>query len=242
MKYIFGKDFTYSLYFYEDNLRLAEAEIPAQTITAYLYKDQPSRDQARTGTGSLQTISKLHTGGQPVELPVEAILDPNPDSAIDLYQYWLAVNLKLETDSIEDEIIIRSIYLERVSAQDKEIGVTASSILEIWPDLYSYLSETQVSSLIALAKAEILDDITTKGYDWNKIFNPEQLFYALLFNSLVHIYNSQINTVGDRFSVLSERMEKRYVNIKANLKLSYDATGSGQVSTVESPMMIRAVR
>jgi hypothetical protein len=37
-------------------------------------------------------------------------------------------------------------------------------------------------------------------------------------------------------------MEKRYVNLKNNLRLKYDANGSGQVSTVEQGGMIRAIR
>lgn len=240
MRYVFGKDFTYDLYFYEDERAIANNAIPNQIVTAYVFRESPSRDIARNGTGAQQTISMSHTGAQPIALPVVAIPDPSPDSSIDKYIYWIAAKLKLKPGGT-DEIVIRSFYIERVSAQNTQIGVLAANILDIWPDVYSYLTEAQVNSMISLATMDIKDDLSNKGYDWNSIYHPEQLFNALLFNTLSYIYNSQINTLGDRFALLADKTEKRYKSIMQSLKLDYDSSMSGQVTSEERPgiLMVR---
>ena len=240
--YVFGRSFTFNLYTFEDRTQITN--LPAQTVTGYCFRDQPSRADALSGSGALSgPFTQILAGGTGnISLTVPAIVDQDSSSILNYRMHWIAVNLILATGG-QVQTIIKAIRVERASGQDSEIGVTLQSIQDIYPDVTEYLSTGEINAMITLAKADLLDDLTNKGIDWNQVNRPDQLFNALLFNTLTYIYNSQIQREGDRFYVSSAKAQTRYESIKSNLKLAFDATQMGATTeVVKTGGQIRMVR
>ena len=227
--YVYGKDLAFNLYTFEDKTKILD--LPAQTVQGYLFLDPPSRSQAIAGDGALSSFTQALDANQDIQLEIPAITDPNPSDNLEYRLYYVAVNFILESGE-DAQTVIRSIKVERVGGQDTEIGVTVQKIQDIYPDVLSYLTEAEINAMIGLAKADLLDDLTNKGYDWNQIYKPDQLFNALLFNTLVYVYNSQIQREGDRFYTSSMKAQARYESIKNNLRLNYDSTSVGVVDEI----------
>lgn len=224
MAYVYGKDLVYNLFTFEDQREISD--LPTQTVTGYLFENAPSRAQAASGEGALETFTQSLTEGQKIQLSIPAISDPYPNEYTDFRHFWVAVNFVLEAGE-DVQTVVRAIKVNRVAGHDVEIGVNLQSIIDIYPDVLQYLNDTQINALIALARLDLLDELSNKGFDWSRIHKPDQLFNALLSNTLVYIYNSQIQDAGDRFSASSEKAQTRYESLKNNLKLQYDSTLSG---------------
>ena len=242
--YLFGKDIEYKLYSFEDGTALPT--IPAQSYTAYVFTDTnaPNRTQAIAGTNSFATIAGSHTVGHAnvIQFTIPAIDDPDPNANVKEYRYWVSINFVLKTGE-QTQTILRSLPIARVSAQDKQIGVTASKIESMYPDVYSYLSEDQVSAQIALAQSLLVADLKNKGFIWAQIYRPDELFSALLFKSLEFVYMSQIKNNGDKFAILADSANKNYTAVISNINLSYDDSIAGVItSTVRPSGIIMAVR
>jgi hypothetical protein len=228
--YVYGKDLIFYLHAFEDKTKITT--LPAQTVQGYLFLDQPTRAAAAAGTGALQSTTQTLAANGTIALPLTPITDPNPNDILGYRLHWMAVNFILKTAGAV-QTVIKAIKVERVSGQDAEIGVTYSKVVEIYPDVVNYLTESEVNAMITLAKADLLDDLTNKGFDWNQVNKPDQLFNALLFNTLVYVYNSQIQREGDRFYVSSAKAQQRYDSLKSNLRLEYDSTMSGMTTDLE---------
>lgn len=239
--YVYGRSFTFNLYTFEDRTQITN--LPAQTIQAYCFRDQPSRADASSGSGALSSPTQILAGGNAnISLTIPAIVDQDPTNLLSYRLHWIAVNLILQAGG-QVQTIIKAIKVERASGQDSEIGVTLQSIQDIYPDVLSFLSSGEINAMITLAKADLLDDLTNRGIDWNQVHRPDQLSNALLFNTLTYIYNSQIQREGDRFYVSSAKSQARYESIKANLKLAFDATQAGdKTNVVKTGGQIRMVR
>lgn len=218
--YTFGKDISYTLYAYESGDKLPV--IPSQSYSVHVYKQKPERVDAFTGVGSENTINATHVSSNVLTFTVPAIDDPDPDSQIKSYTYYLAIIFKLQ-DSEQSQLIIRALPIERVHGKDKTIGVTVDKILEAYPNVLSYLAIENLEAFIKLAQTELLSDLANKGFLWAEINRPEQLFNALLFKSLFYVHSSQIQRDGDRFSVGAEIAAKSYDNTIRNLKLDIGA-------------------
>ena len=223
--YIYGKDLTFQLYTFED--KTAIPTLPAQTVTGYVFTEAPSRSQAKTGSGSLSTFTKILSGSEAFICTVPAISDPYPEDAVQFRVYWVAVNFIVAT-SKQVQTVIRAIKVERVSAQDSRIGVTVETLEAKYPTILSYTTTEELQATIDLATIDLVDDLTNKGFDWNKIYHPDQLFNALLVRSLESFYTSQINRDGDKFTILASKAGQRYQSIINSLKLDYDSSFSDQ--------------
>jgi len=224
MNYIFGKDFDYKLYTYEDGKRIQS--IPAQTITSYLFDAQPSRASAANGTGAIATFTTTHASGNVITVAVDAVDDPDPSSLTHGWLYWIAVNFKLD-NSEQTQTVLRAINIERAVGQDSIIGVTAAKIKEAYPAVDSYASPEEIEAMIQLAHVDLLDDLKNRGFQWAQINSPDQLFNALLFKSLNYVHVSQIQRQGDGFFVKAEMAQRRYEGIITNLKLLIDTDRDG---------------
>jgi hypothetical protein len=239
--YVFGTDFNFKLFLYQDKTKITS--IPAQTINAHIFKDSPSRSSAASGVGALQSKTQvLATGSEPISIAFDALVDDDYAGSLDYRLYYVCINLRLKA-AAQIQTIIRAIKVERVSGQDIEIGVTLENIKGIYPDVNEYLSDPELQTMLDLAKIDLVEDLSSKGFDWNQIYSPDQLFNALLQNVLVSVYNSQINRDVDKFTRLADKAQARYEIIKGNLKLAYDATGAGsQTETRKAGGLILAVR
>lgn len=239
MNYVFGKGFDFNIYTYENGDRIQS--IPSQTVTSYLFTEQPSREIARAGTGAARTITHSHTTGNVLSVPVTDINDPDPASLTNYHVYWLAVNFILEADA-QVQTVLRALKVERATGHDELIGVTAAKIVEAYPDVQSFLSPDQIESMIQLAQVDMLDDLKNKGFQWAEIYRPAELFNALLFKSLTYIHQSQIQRQGDRFFVSADASQRRYEGIISTLKISYDEAQAGTITQARTGGIIYSKR
>jgi hypothetical protein len=217
--YTYGKDFTYTLYTSEDGI--STTDIPAQTLNVYVFDTVPSRDMARNGTNSIQSLTPLYSGNGAIEFTIDAISDPDPTSQIPYYLFYVSVNFVLQIGE-QVQTVIRAIKVQRPTGQDSTIEITVSKIRDAYPDVFSYLNHTQIEAMIDLAKVSVLDDLKNKGFNWAQMYKPDQLDNAILYKSLSLIFDSQIQRQGDRFFVMGEKAIKQYSNIIGTLKLLYD--------------------
>ena len=241
--YSFGRDIAYKLYTTEDGIELAP--LPNQTITAYVFREQVSREDSISGDGAIATITYSHllaTHANIIQFTIPAIDDPFPNTITQIYYYWISINFVIKTGE-QVQTITRSLPMSRAVGHDKTIGVTASQIVNIYPDVYQYLSEDQVTSIIAMASKNLVNDLKNKGYAWANIHRPDQLYDALLFKSLDYVYASQVQRQGDKFAFLYEKAKQSYESIIANLNLSFDDSLAGaQTSQIRPSGIILGVR
>ena len=115
--YPFGKDFQYVFEPQVDNepVQLPTSDTPA----IYIYTQRPSRSNGRTGGGSpVQTIASwTETDAYSRTFTVSAISDPDPtnESTIPVYEYWIAINYRLQTGA-QQQTEIRRLQMERSRA------------------------------------------------------------------------------------------------------------------------------
>lgn len=226
-KYLFGKDFTYSLYAYDDSEAISD--LPSQTVTAYVFSTRPDRTAASAGTGALKTATQSLPENGSISLTIPAISDPEPTSDTDYQEYYISINFVLKTGA-DTQTVIRELPMRRVSGQDSNIGITVSDIEGIWPDVLKYVSSEEVTAAIDLARSEIVSDLENRGVEWASIHSPKELRQATLFNSLFYVLGGQ----GDDFATMRDKMESAYKNTISALKLSYDPFRQGSPITKES--------
>ena len=234
-KYIFGRDITYNLHLYEDGEKITD--LPAQTVTGYLFRPEPSRADAAAGTGALSTFTQSLTAGSAISLTIPAVADPDDTSNFNAYDYWVAVNFILKTGG-DTQTSIRKIRIERVNGQNYDIGVELDDVLSLFPDALSYLSASQISAIIQLARSEIVFELEQEGIAWAAVWRPDDLYHTLLFRVLYHVYASQ----KDDFVESRDEAKASYISAKNSLKLAYDATLSGQPTEVVAPQGALYVR
>lgn len=220
----FGKSFTYTVTAYDDGSKIPS--IPTQTVDAFIFDTRPSRADASDGTGAIQSQNYSHTADDIIEIPFDAVDDPEPTGTISRHTYYVAVNFVLEAAE-QVQTIIREVIFERVSAKDKIIGVTRDQIEQVYPDIYSFLSDAQVEAHIELARKELIADLKNQGTEWSQVHNPDELYNALLFKALQYVHASQIQRQGDRFSVLENSSKAAYQSVIRNLKLTVDSDKDG---------------
>lgn len=224
-EYVFGKDILYNLFTYEDGEKITA--LPTQTVTGYIFRPQPDRAAALAGTGAISSFTQSLTAGDDIQLTIPAVSDPDPTGGVTHYTYWVAVNFVLKTGG-QVQTVLRAIEIYRVFGQDSDIGVTTSKVIEVFPDITAYITTSQIESMIALARAEIVADLDNKGMQWASIHEPKQLYHALLFNSLFYVFGSQ----GERFEAQAQSAKQSYENTKRALRLSYDTSQTGQQAEV----------
>lgn len=235
-KYLFGKDFTYKLYTHEDGTLISD--LPAQTVTAYIFTTRPTRAVAAAGTGATASASATIAQGQELAIDFTAISDPDTNTDAPVYVWYIAVNFVLKSAG-QTQTVVREIVFTRVSGHDSTTGITLEDVTAVWPDVLQYVSTEQVQANIALARAEILSDLRNKGIAWAQVYEPNELRQAHLYNTMVYVYGGQ----GEDFVLLRDKMEASYEATMRALRLSYDVFASGQkTDRISSQGMLRVLR
>lgn len=229
--YLFGRENTFNVYLWADTDRVST--IPTQTVTAYVFRDNPSREQASAGTDAVETVSHSHVSNNFISLTIPAIDDPYPNGTDPYEDYYIAVKFKLNT-SEQTQIVIRRYRLEKAVAKDELIGVTKDRVEAIFPEIYKYLSEAELQSIIDLAQFNVMSDLKRDGYKWSMINRPSELFDLLFLRVLKSVYASQVQRQGDRFVFNFEQAKEDYANALSNLRLDLSDETSNGVEVAEA--------
>ena len=230
MGYPYGRDIIYTFYPLADNEALLA--IPTQTPTIYVFTDTnvPTRDAAQNGTNALATISSWTQRGSGFDFTTSAISDPDPDSTQDVRTYWLGINFLLKTAG-QVQTVIRSLEMERVTGHHKQISITPTDILNMWPEANAYVSEAQMIAFIDLAKEEIKAKLQMRGFEWSQIYRPDRLNLATTYKTLTSIMASQRRNPGDNFDRNYEEYKSIFISTMSSLQLEYDSYKTGEADS-----------
>ncbi len=231
MSYVFGKSFSreFSPVDREGNA----FKLPAQTPAIYVFKDQPSRDDAAAGTGALQTIA---TWTQSKSAPytctytVAAIDDPNPASqflGVEDTIFWEAINC-VTAEGEQTQTILRAFLVERPLGLPEVPATTVDDVKAVFPAISEYLTDAQITSFLSLAEEELRLDLENRGYVWGKIHNLKRAKLPLAYKVIELAALSQIKDSGDRFAIRADIFGKRYHAFVSGVTFTYDRDDDGK--------------
>lgn len=215
----YGTPFTFTFFAEVDG---APVSLPAQTATLYLYRDYPSREDAIAGTGASYGpyTEAVSAGATTIPFDVPAIPDPDANSA-EPYRYWYAaVVYKLETAG-PDYLTIRGITLQRLTAHHTSLTVSLSELKGIWEPVSTYASLAEIEAYTRAVLREIRADLESRGYVWDKVYNPADLKDVALYSVLVKVLESETQGAGDRFDSLATKYRGIVDKLMGSLRLQY---------------------
>ena len=236
MGFPFGQDIAYTFYplVGDDNA----INVPSDNPSIYYFTDsrKPSRDDAQNGTGALNSGSAItswtaipNQNGYLFTIP--AIADPDPDSNTDRRTYWLGINFKLKTGG-NFQTVVRALEMERVTGHHVQFLVTASDLIQYFPQIESYYSAAQINAIFWLVKEEIISYLTQKGFEWSLIWDANRLRTAAMFKVLMRLMEGQRRQPGDNWDKNHDEYKESYNMVLSALKVKYDAARSNEPTEV----------
>lgn len=243
MGYPFGQNITYWFYpLLDNNTANIPSVVESQSPSIYVFgENAPSRSNAATGTGSLQTISSWNWSSQKRSwsFVISAISDPSPDSNITTRIYWVAINFILQTAG-QVQTVIRPLQLERVVGHDRVVSVTEEDLRSYFPQVDAYSSDIQRRAYISQAAEEIKGELKARGYEWAKITRADRLDLCVTYKALSLIMLGQIQEPGDKFSIKYQEYKAGFQSNLDSLKVEYQQAETGAIETAHgsTPLLI----
>lgn len=242
MGYPFGQNITYWFYPLLDN---DTASIPVavqgQTPAIYVFDDNdvPSRSDALSGSGSIQSITSWTWSAQKKawSFTISAISDPHPDSNITTRVYWIAINFILQTAG-QTQTIIKALQVERVAGHDRVVSVTEENLRTYFPQVDAYSSDVQRKAYISQATEEIKGELRSKGYDWAKITRADRLDLCVTYKALSLIMLGQIQEPGDKFSIKYAEYKANFQSNLDSLRVEYQQMEAGSIENARGTAVI----
>lgn len=226
MYYIFGKDISRKFYPLLDD---QPYQLPSQSPTIYIFSSQPSLNDARDGGGAVATISSWTQNSlSPYDCSytITAIEDPAPESNIPQRTYYEAINYIAKSGG-QTQTVLRTIDLERGSGAPEVIGVTYSDLVEVYPAIVDYVSESEITSIINIAKSEVELKLKGKGIRWSDIQNHAELKRAIAYRSIQLVSESQITEPDDKFVTRREIYKEKFNESMKDTILYVDTNRDG---------------
>lgn len=246
MGYPFGQNITYWFYPLLDNdTASVPAGVQAQTPAIYVFGDDgaPSRSNAISGSGSLQTVSSWtwSASKKAWSFTISALVDPDPVSNIPTRTYWVAINFILQVAG-QTQTIIKPLQLERVVGHDRVVSVTEENLRTYFPQVDAYSSDVQRKAYISQATEEIKGELRSKGYEWAKITRADRLDLCVTYKALSLIMLGQIQESGDKFSIKYQEYKANFQANLDSLKVEYQQMEGGFIETAKGATPILLVR
>lgn len=234
MSYPFGQNITYWFYpLLDENAANIPATVQAQTPSIYIFDESiPSRSNALSGSGSLQTVSSWTWSSQKKawSFTIQAISDPHPDSNIPTRVYWIAINFILQASG-QVQTTIKPLQLERIAGHDKVVSVTEEDLRAYFPQIDAYSSDVQRKAFISQAIEEIKGELRSKGYEWAKITRADRLDLCVIYKALAMIMLGQIQEPSDKFSIKYQEYKAGFQSNLDSLKFEYQQMEGGIIET-----------
>jgi hypothetical protein len=235
MPFPFGKAFTYNFYPLADDEFVNIASVTAPEAV-YVSKTKPSDTDARAGSMAdlVQTVSPntwaATADAEGKAITIAAIDDPEPTSAQDRYTYWVSIVWKYAVGA-QAQHVIRALPLERTRAWHKNITTAAADLESIWAAVDSYVSSTNQTNAIALAKAELRMDLEAAGFEWALIWRPDDLNTLVAYKAVSNLAYG----LGPepKWLELGAAWRSTYEAMRDSIKLEYDKYREGKPSGVE---------
>lgn len=233
--YNFGKDITRSFYPLEDNEPI---NLPSQSPSIYLFEDQPSIEEARSGVGAIAAAIAYWTesGTAPYArtYTIPAIPDPNPESATPTcLGYWEAVNYVAQVSG-QVQTKLRTIELQKGKATESVPGATYTDLLILYPEIDGYVEAASVlTGYIDLAEDLIKLELRSFNIDWGDVESLKDLRIPSMFLAIKHHAQGQLQTEGDKWDIRAKICQAEYDKVMADIKIKYDSDGDGLAESVK---------
>jgi hypothetical protein len=245
MGYPFGQNITYWFYPLLDNENaVVPAAVQSQSPSVYIFEENPpSRANAASGSGSVQTISSWtwSTQKRAWSFTVAAIPDPDPASNIQTRTYWIGLNFVLQSAG-QIQTVIKPLQLERVAGHDKVVSVTEENLRTYFPQVDAYSSDVQRKAYISQATEEIKGELRAKGYEWAKITRADRLDLCVTYKALSLIMLGQIQEPGDKFSIKYQEYKANFQSNLDSLKFEYQQMEAGTIGNATGASVIIIAR
>ena len=235
--YPFGQNISYSFYPLLDNENLSvSSSVTSQSPDIYIFPENaPSRGDAASGSGSIQTITTWTWSNQKKawSFTISPIADPDPSSDIQTRQYWIAINFILQTGQ-QTQTVVKPLQLCRVVGHDRVVTVNQEDLKRYFPQVEAYSSELQRAAYILQAIEEVKAGLRTKGYEWAKIQRADRLDLCVIYKALSMIMLSQIQEPGDKFFIKYQEFKGNFSQAFESLKFEYQELERGMVSEAKT--------
>lgn len=241
MGYPFGQNITYWFYPLLDNDTASiPAAVTSQTPAIHVFDESvPSRSNALSGSGSLQSITSWtwNSSKKAWSFTIPAVADPHPDSNIPTRTYWIALNFILQTAG-QTQTVIKPLQLERIVGHDKVVSVTEENLRAYFPQVDAYSSDVQRRAYISQAVEEIKGELRAKGYEWAKITRADRLDLCVTYKALSLIMLGQIQEPADKFSIKFAEYKANFQSNLDSLKVEYQQMEAGTIETARGTATI----
>ncbi len=212
-------------------------QLPTQTPSIYIFTDNPTLSDARDGTGAAQTVSTWsQNASSPYECTytIDAIDDPDPESAIPYRTYYEAINFTVESGE-QVQTVVRTIDIERASGGAENASVVYTDLVEVYPAITAYASNNQLGSFINIATDNIEMKLKGKGVRWSDIQNVDELKRAIAYRSIQLLSESQIVNGDDKFSIRAQLYKDKTAESLTDVELFIDTNRDGIPDQVAKP-------
>lgn len=233
--YVFGKDITRKFYPLEDNEPI---QLVSQAPSIYLFEDQPTLEDARSGIGAIMSAITFWTDDSTSPYPktytIPAIADPTPESSGSrCLGYWEAVNYIVQVGG-QVQTKLRQFEVEKLKATETAPGTTYTDLSKIYPAITGYVaSNATLTSHIQTAEDQIKLELRGYDIDWGDVEDLKSFKYAVAFLAIQFFSESQIVEADDKFAIRAEIYSKRYEAVMSKLKFKYDSDGDGLAESVK---------
>lgn len=245
MGYPFGQNITYWFYPLLDNDTASiSSAVTSQTPAIYIFDESvPTRGNAASGSGSLQTVSNWtwNSNKKAWSFTISAVNDPYPDSNIPTRTYWIAINFILQAAG-QTQTVIKPLQLERVVGHDKVVSVNDENLRTYFPQVDAYSSDVQRKAYISQAIEEIKGELRSKGYEWAKLTRADRLDICVTYKALSLIMLGQIQEPDDKFSIKYNEYKANFQSNLDSLKVEYQQMEAGFIETAKGTATIIIAR
>lgn len=245
--YPFGQSFQYTFYplLDNENMTISASMQGQQPIDIRIFTDSniPSRAEASSGVGGIQTISTWQWSNQKKAwtFTVLPISDPDPASDISTRQYWIGINFLLQAAQ-QVQTVVKPLQLCRIVGHDRVVTVNQDDLKRYFPQVEAYSSELQRGAYILQAIEEVKAGLRSKGYEWAKIQRADRLDLCVVYKALSMIMLSQIQEPGDKFFIKYQEFKGNFSQAFDSLKFEYQELERGMVSEARTTGTVFLVR
>jgi hypothetical protein len=208
----------------------------SQVPAIYLFSVLPSYDQAISGTGASQSVNYWTHSGVTASrgYSYAPVVDPSSASAITYYDYFEAINYKLEAAGTT-QTKIRSFPIKRAEALDSKPNATITDIKYLWPEIVAYITDTDLDRYLTVAEELIRANFEGSGNKWTSLRQLNRIKYAIAFKAIIMFSAVQLTKPnGDKFASRIEYFAKELDSLLSSVKLPIDADRDGIAESIST--------
>lgn len=201
----------------------------SQVPSIYLFSVLPTFDQAYGGSGAIQNTNYwLHSDVLASrQYNYTPVADPASASSISYYDYYEAINFKLDSAGTT-QTKIRSFPIRRAEVLDSQPGTTIEDIKDLWPEINAYISDIELDRYLTVAEELIRVSFEGAGTKWTSLRQLNRIKYAIAFKAIIMFSAVQLTKPnGDKFAARIEYFTKELNSLLAATKLPCDTDGDG---------------